>query len=156
MEFSVRRIPIPMCDKKIWVQQENSYKISYLFTCISNLILAIHTQSVNGYEFNMSPEMEVLLFYNLCRNVPYFYDTFMWPFLAPVSPLTSRFPLIMVVSGFGPYHYQQPDDAPAECAGITPTPWAIMPTLGFVLYCWGHELLVTPPPTPYLLVLFSR
>ncbi len=75
------------------------------------------------YEFNMSPEMEVLLFYNLCRNVPYFYDTFMWPVLAPVSPLTSRFSLIMVVSGFGPYHHQQPDDAPAKCASITPTPW---------------------------------
>jgi hypothetical protein len=90
--------------------------------------------------------MEVLLFNNLCRNVPYFYDTFMWPFLAPVSPLISRFPLIMVVSGFGPYHCQQSDDAPAKCAGITPTPWAIMPTLGFVSYCRGHELLVTPPP----------
>ncbi len=75
----------------------------------------------------MSPETEVLLFYNLCRNVPYFYNTFMWLFLAHVSPLTSRFPLIMVVSGFGPYHRQQPDDAPAECAGITPTPWVIMP-----------------------------
>ncbi len=91
----------------------------------------------------MSPETEVLLFYNLCRNVPYFYDTFMWPFSAPVSPLTSRFPLIMVVSGFGPYHCQQLDDVPAKCAGITPTPWAIMPTLGFVSYCRGHELLVT-------------
>ncbi len=104
----------------------------------------------------MSPEMEVLSFYNLCRNVPYFYVTFMWPFLGPVSPLTSRFLLIMVVSGFGPYHRQQPDDAQAECTGIAPTPWAIMPTLGFVSYCRGHELLVTPPPTTYLLVLFSR
>ena len=52
----------------------------------------------------------------------------------------------MVVSGFGPYCYQQPDDAPAECAGITATTWAIMPTLGFVSYCQGRELLVTPPP----------
>ncbi len=94
----------------------------------------------------MSPETEVLLFYNLCRNVPYFNDTFMWPFLAPVSPLTSRIPLIMVVSGFGPYHHQQLDDAPAKCAGITPTPWAIMHTLGFVSYCRGQVLLVTPPP----------
>ncbi len=98
----------------------------------------------------MSPETEVLSFYNLCRNVPYFYVTFKWPFLAPVSPLTSRFPLIMVVSGFGPYHCQQPDDAPAECVGIAPTPWPIMPTLGFVSYCRGHELLVTPSPTTYL------
>jgi hypothetical protein len=30
-------IPIPMYEKKIWVQQENLYKISYLFMCISNL-----------------------------------------------------------------------------------------------------------------------
>jgi hypothetical protein len=44
------RIPIPIYEKKIWVQQENLYKISYLFTCISNLILAIHMQRVNGYE----------------------------------------------------------------------------------------------------------
>ena len=93
----------------------------------------------------MSPETEALLFCNLCRNVPYFYDTFMWPFLAPVSPLTSRFPLIMVVSGFGPYHRQQPNDALAECAGITPTPWAMMPMLGFVSYDQGHKLLVPPP-----------
>jgi hypothetical protein len=63
----------------------------------------------------------------------------------PLFHHSPRFPLIMVVSGFGPYHRQQPDDTPAECAGITPTPWAIMPTLGFVSYCWGHELLVTPP-----------
>jgi hypothetical protein len=44
------QIPIPMYKKKIRVQQENSYKISYLFTCVSNLILAIHMQSKNGYE----------------------------------------------------------------------------------------------------------
>jgi hypothetical protein len=106
------------------------------------------------YKFNMSLEMEVLLFYNLCRNVPYFYDTFMWPFFAPVSPLASRFPLIMVVSGFGPYHRQQPDDAPAEYAGITPTPWVIMLTLGFVSYCWGHELLVTPPHNVFVGFVF--
>jgi hypothetical protein len=43
------RIPIPMCEKKIRVQQENSYKITYCM-CISNLILAIHPQSVNGLE----------------------------------------------------------------------------------------------------------
>jgi hypothetical protein len=52
----------------------------------------------------------------------------------------------MAAGGFGPYHRLWPDDAPAECAGITPTPWAMMPTLGFVSYHRGHELLVTPPP----------
>jgi hypothetical protein len=39
-----------------------------------------------------------------------------------------------------------PDDAPAECAGITPTPWAMMPTLGFVSYHQGPELLSPPSP----------
>ena len=72
-----------------------------------------------------------------------------WPvathFSASVSPLTSRFPLTMAISGFGPYHRLRTDDAPAECAGITPTPWAMMPTLGFVSYDRGHELLVPPP-----------
>ncbi len=51
----------------------------------------------------------------------------------------------MAISSFSPYHYLRPDDALAECAGITPTPWAMMPTLGFVSYDWGQELLVPPP-----------
>ncbi len=83
-----------------------------------------------------------------------------WPvathFSASVSPITSRFPLTMAISGFGPYHRLWPNDAPAECAGITPTPWAVMPTLGFVSYDRGHELLVPPPPTMHLSVLLSR
>jgi hypothetical protein len=38
-----------MYKKKNRVQQENSYKITYcLRVCITNLILALHTQSVNG------------------------------------------------------------------------------------------------------------
>jgi hypothetical protein len=100
--------------------------------------------------------MKVFLFSKLCRIVPYFYDTLATHFFTLVSsPLTTRFPLTMVVSGFGPYHRLQPDDAPAECAGVTPTPWAIMPMLSCVSYHRGHELLVTPPPpTMYLLVLF--
>ncbi len=53
----------------------------------------------------------------------------------------------MAISGFGPYHCLRTDNAPAKCAGITPTPsWVMMPTLGFVSYHRGHELLVTPPP----------
>jgi hypothetical protein len=67
-------------------------------------------------------------------------------FFGPCFTTHITFLLIMVVSGLGPYHCQQPNDTPAECAGITPTPWGIMPTLGFVSYCRGHELLVTPPP----------
>ena len=35
----------------------------------------IYDLIIRLYEINASPEMEVLLFYNLCRNVPYFYDT---------------------------------------------------------------------------------
>ncbi len=85
-------------------------------------------------------------FFNLRRNVPYFYDTLVTYFSASVSPLTSRSPMTMAISGFGPYHRLWPDDAPAECAGITPTPWAMMPTLGFVSYDRGQELLVPPPP----------
>jgi hypothetical protein len=72
-----------------------------------------------------------------------------WPvathFSASVSPLTSRFLLTMAISGFGPYHCLWPNDAPAKCTGITPTPWAMIPMLGFVSYDRGHELLVPPP-----------
>jgi hypothetical protein len=43
------KIPIPMYEKKVWIQHENSYKITYsLHVCITNLILALHTQSMNG------------------------------------------------------------------------------------------------------------
>ncbi len=62
-----------------------------------------------------------------------------------VSPLTARFPLTMVVSSFGPYHCLWPNNAPAEYAGVTPTPWAMMPTLGCVSYHRGHELIVRGP-----------
>jgi hypothetical protein len=50
---------------------------------------------------------------------------------------TERFPLTIVVNGFGPYHRLRPDDTPAECAGVTPTPWAMMHVLGFVSYHRG-------------------
>jgi hypothetical protein len=63
-----------------------------------------------------------------------------------VSLLITSFLLTMVVSGFGPYHHLQPDNNPAKCSGVTPTPWVIMPTLSFVSYQQGYELLVTPPP----------
>jgi hypothetical protein len=52
MEFSVRR-PLPP-NTYSYVQEENSgstrkfVEIYFVFTCISNLILAIHMQSVNG------------------------------------------------------------------------------------------------------------
>jgi hypothetical protein len=54
MEFSVRRPSPP--NTYSYVQEENlgstrKFVQNYiLFTCISNLILAIHTQSVNGYK----------------------------------------------------------------------------------------------------------
>jgi hypothetical protein len=45
------RIPIPMCKNKIQVQQENSLKFTYcLCVSITNLILALHMQSVYGLE----------------------------------------------------------------------------------------------------------
>ncbi len=81
-----------------------------------------------------------------------------WPvathFSASISPLTSCFPLTMAISGFGLYHCLWPDDAPAECAGITPTPWVMMPTLGFVSYDRGHELLVPPPNNAFVSFVF--
>ncbi len=53
------------------------------------------------------------------------------------------------VSGFGPYNCLWLIDAPTECAGVTPTPchgpWAMMPTMGYVSYHWGRELLVPLP-----------
>ncbi len=54
MEFSVRG-PSPL-NNYFYVQEENlgsrrkSVEIYLLFTCITNLILAIHTQSVKGSE----------------------------------------------------------------------------------------------------------
>ena len=60
----------------------------------------------------------------------------------------------MAAGGFGPYHRLWPDDAPAECAGITPTPWAMMPTLGFVSYDQGHKLLVPPPNNAFVGFVF--
>jgi hypothetical protein len=37
----------------------------------------------------------------------------------------------MVVSGFGPYHPPVHADAPAQRAGVIPTPWAMPLMLGF-------------------------
>jgi hypothetical protein len=54
VEFSVRRPSPP--DTYSYAREENlgstrkSVEIYLLFTCITNLILAIHTQSVNGLE----------------------------------------------------------------------------------------------------------
>jgi hypothetical protein len=49
------------------------------------------------------------------------------------------------------------DDAPAESADINPTPWVMMPTLGFVSYHQGPELL-SPPPQQHIcwLVFFGK
>jgi hypothetical protein len=94
----------------------------------------------------LSPETVHSYSYTLRRNVPYFYDAVKLHYFASVSALTLCFPLTMMVSGFGPYHHLQPNDAPTECADIIPTPWAMMPVLRFVSYCRGHELSVTPPP----------
>jgi hypothetical protein len=96
-----------------------------------------------------------LVLLTLRRNVPYFYDTFRQYYFASVSALGLCFSLTMMVSGFGPYHRLRPNDAPTECADIIPTPWAMMPALGFVSYRRGHELLVTPPPTTYLSDFFQ-
>jgi hypothetical protein len=63
----------------------------------------------------------------------------------------------MVASGFSPYHRLWTNDAPAECAGITPTPWAMMHTVGFVSSHQGRELL-SPPPQRHIcrLIYFGK
>jgi hypothetical protein len=54
MEFSVRRPSPP--NTYSYVREENLgstrkfIEIYLLFTCITNLVLALHTQSVNGLE----------------------------------------------------------------------------------------------------------
>jgi hypothetical protein len=106
------------------------------------------------YEINVSPEMEFFLVFNLCRNVLYFCNTFMRPSPKAVSAPTTCFLLTVVVSGFVPYNHLLPNNAPAKCAGVTPTPWAMMPTLSFVSYHWGRELLVTPSPRRIFRVFF--
>jgi len=62
----------------------------------------------------------------------------------------------MAAGGFSPYHCLWPDDAPAKCAGITPTPWVMMTMLGFVSYHQGCELLSPPPTTPLSVVFFGK
>ena len=104
------------------------------------------------YKINMGPEME--LDGDQHRTCTVCYNTFAPLFSASVSPLTLRFPLTMVAGGFGPYHCLWTDDAPSKCKFITPTLGEMMPALGFVSYHWGHELLVTPPPTHLSVCLF--
>jgi hypothetical protein len=60
----------------------------------------------------------------------------------------------MAAGGFGPYHCLWPNDAPAEYAGITPTPWAMMPMLGFVSYDQGHKLLAPLPNNTFVGFVF--
>jgi hypothetical protein len=105
-----------------------------------------HHHWTRQYKFNVGQEMEGFLFSKLRRIVPYFYDSLAIHFFTLVSPLTTRFPLTMVVSSFGPYCCLRLNNAPAECAGVIPTSWTMMPMLGTISYHQGHELLVTPPP----------
>ena len=83
------------------------------------------------YEFNNSPDTEAF-FFNLRRNVPYFYNTLTGSILALVSALTTCFPLTMAISGFSPYRCLQPDDAPAEYIS------------------WGARAVSHPPPPHFL------
>ena len=81
-----------------------------------------------------------------CRNVPYFYDTLTGPILTLVSPLTFRFPLIMVLGGFGPCHCLWTNDAPRKRIVVTPT-------LGGMI---GAVELVVPTPKPCLLPYYLQ
>jgi hypothetical protein len=60
----------------------------------------------------------------------------------------------MMVSGFGPYRRLQPNDAPTECADIIPTPWAMMPALGFCIMSSGAQAVSHHPPSHDILVHF--
>jgi hypothetical protein len=52
----------------------------------------------------------------------------------------------MVVSGFGPYHRLVHADAHTERAGVIPTPWAMLLTLGLGAIILVGEWHVPPPP----------
>ena len=52
----------------------------------------------------------------------------------------------MPVSGFGPYHPPVHADAPAQRAGVIPTPWAMQLTLGLGAILQEGEYHVPPPP----------
>ena len=99
-----------------------------------------------SYEFNVGPETLFFFRQISCRNVPYFYDTLTGPILTLVSPLTSRFPLIMVAGGFGPYHRLWPDDAPRKRIVVTPTSGGMIGAVG----------LVVPTPKPCLLPYYLQ
>jgi hypothetical protein len=62
-------------------------------------------------------------------------------FLATVSQLTSRFPLIMVAGGFDPYHRLWPDDAPCERIVVTPTLGGMIAHQDFVTYIVYRQFL---------------
>ena len=51
----------------------------------------------------------------------------------------------MAIGGFGPYHRLWPGDAPSKRIVVPPTPWAMMPALGFCCDIGVRELLLIPP-----------
>jgi hypothetical protein len=48
----------------------------------------------------------------------------------------------MVRSSFGPSHGLRCEDNPTKHIGVIPTPWKMMPVLGFVEILQVHEYLV--------------
>ena len=68
----------------------------------------------------------------LCRIIP-------GPKTPFVTQLLRNTDVTMVMSGFGPYHGLRLDDAPTKHIGLIPTPWTMMPALGFVDILQAHE-----------------
>ena len=62
-----------------------------------------------------------------------------WFELWPLLQLRTKLRPHQVVSGFGPYHCLVHADAPAQRAGVIPTPWAMPLMLGFGTILLGDE-----------------
>ncbi len=106
---------------------------------------------------------KVFLVFNLYRIVPYFYDTLAIHFLTLVSPLTTRFPLTVVVRGFWPIPLPAAQRWPSRVRRCHPHtmgndayPWLCLISSGaravshpphdvFVVFFLGEMWLFLPP-----------
>jgi hypothetical protein len=138
-----RRLPYKIYLRACPYGQNQEFLCQNLTKFLQSSYKVPRTQSMKNSQLLATPyEINA----NLRRNVLEFYNSFCGLFSTTVSARTTCFWLTMVVSGFGPYHCLWHDNAPTEHAGVIPTLWANVLTLGLVSYHWGHELLVIPPP----------
>ena len=52
---------------------ENAFKLALLYVVCTKMQICV---PVMPYEFNPSPDLSIFFFFDVRRNVPYFYDTF--------------------------------------------------------------------------------